>query len=287
MKSEFDKVIICYGDSITQGMRMEKGNSYPEVLEQNLQGQFKVLNAGVGGETSFTICSRANAVPFTVTEKIVFEKGETEYFSSYKIFSGMNKEEIKYRYGWMGHDLPITNVIIDGKNYKMRFDCQNDEEKDFYVLIRENSTEKQVIDVGAKVNFDYSKVYNHCYCSIVLAGANDILPIETIVERYKKIETLNERFIALIPHYRDDDSRLFYDAFGERCVNLREFCKEKVWKEYNLKISDIDIQEINKGFLPSRFTLTSNPKDCHLNELGYKILGDLVYKKGQELKYWK
>lgn len=287
MKSVFNNVIICFGDSITQGMRMPKGKSYPEILGEHLKGQFNVLNAGVGGETSYTICSRANALPFTVTKDIVFEKGELEFVSDYKIFSGINGEEIKYRYGWMGHDLPITSIIIDGKHYTMRFDCKNNEEKDNYVLCRTDASQKQVIKVGARVNFDYSGVYKNCYCTVLLQGANDVLPTETIIERYKRIQALNERFIALIPHYRDDESHLFYEAFPDRCVNLREYCKEKVWKEYNLDINDSDKKQISDGYLPSRFTLTDNVRDCHLNELGYRILADLVYKKGKELKYWK
>lgn len=28
-------------------------------------------------------------------------------------------------------------------------------------------------------------------------------------------------------------------------------------------------------------------KEAHLNSLGYKIMADLVYKKGVELGYWK
>ena len=32
--------------------------------------------------------------------------------------------------------------------------------------------------------------------------------------------------------------------------------------------------------------LNNNVGDCHLNEKGYKALGDLVYQKGVELGYW-
>ncbi len=283
----YDNVVICFGDSITEGMAMPQGASYPSVLGEHLKEQFKVLNAGVGGETSYTICSRANALPFTVTKDIVFEKGELEYVSDYKIFSGINGEEIKYRYGWMGHDLPITNLFIDGKPYTLRFDRKGNEEKDGYVLCRENSSEKEVITVGKRIEFDYSKIYKSCYCTVLLQGANDTLPTETIIERYKKIEALNDRFIAIIPHYRDDDSQLFYNAFGKRCVNLREYCKQKVWIDYGIEKDENDIKCINDGILSSRFTYKNNYRDAHLNELGYKILADLVYQKGKELEFWK
>lgn len=285
----YKDVVICFGDSITEGMAMKRPDAYPSVLGRHLEGQIKVLNAGVGGENSYTICSRANALPFTVTNEVVFEKGEYEYVSDYKIFSGINGEMMRYRYGVMGRDLPITKPIVGGSPYSLRFDRVGVEEKDKYVLCRENADEKQVIPVGTEIKFDYTDVYENCYCTVLLQGANDgDMPLDIIIERYKKIEALNERFIALIPHYRGDDTaKIFYENFGNRCVDLREYCKEQYWIDYGVEKDNFDKQCIADGKLSGRFTYKNNPRDCHLNELGYKVLGDLVYKKGVELGYWK
>lgn len=285
----YDNVVICFGDSITEGMAMKRSDAYPAVLGRHLEGQLTVLNAGVGGENSYTICSRANALPFTVTNEVVFEKGELEYTSDYRIFSGINGEKICYRYACMGRELPITNVIINGKKYTLRCDRVGQEDKDKYVLRREKADQREVIPIGTLITYDYGEIYNNCYCTVLLQGANDgDMPIDIIIERYKKIESLNERFIAIIPHYRGDDTaKLFNKNFPNKCVDLREYCKEQFWIDYNEKKDKNDIKCLEEGLLSTRFTYKNNFRDCHLNELGYKILGDLVYKKGVELGYWK
>lgn len=286
----YDNVVICYGDSITEGMAMKREDAYPGVLGGHLDGQFTVLNAGVGGENSYTICSRANALPFTVTEEVVFEKGEYEYTSVYTIFSGINGQVMKYRYACMGRDLPITHPIIGSKKYTLRCDRVGVEENDKYVLRRENADEREIIPIGTLIKFDYSEIYDYCHCAILLQGANDdgTFPINELIERYKKIDAQHDRFIAIIPHYSGDETaKLFYENFGNRCVDLREYCKEQYWIDYNVKKEQEDIECLNNGILSSRFTFKNNRSDCHLNEEGYKVLGDLVYKKGIELGYWK
>lgn len=289
MKPMYDRVVICFGDSITEGMAMARPDAYPGVLGQHLEGQIKVLNAGVGGENSYTISSRANALPFTVTNEVIFEKGEYEYVSNYKIFSGINGEMMRYRYGVMGRELPITNLFIDAKPYTLRFERVGTEEEDKYILCRENASEKEIIKVGALIRYDYSRIYSECYCTVLLQGANDgDMPIDIIIDRYKKIEALNERFIAIIPHYRGDTvAEKFRTAFSDRCVDLREYCKEKVWKDYNIEKDENDIKCLSDGKLSTRFIHKAVYGDCHLNKLGYKVLADLVYKKGIELGYWK
>ena len=222
----YDEVVICFGDSITEGMGMKRPDAYPGVLGTHLDGQFTVLNAGVGGENSYTICSRANALPFTVSNEVVFEKGEKEYYSDAYIFQGINGEKIRYRYGVFGRNLPLNNIIIDGKPYTFRLDRTDHEETDKYVLVREDASERLVIPVGAMIRYDYSEIYKYCYCTVLLQGANDgNMPIDVIIERYKQIAVMNDRFIPLIPHYRGDvTAQKFRDVFGNKCVDLRKYC---------------------------------------------------------------
>ena len=281
--------IICFGDSITEGMGMTDSERYPSVLGKHLENQYRVFNAGVGGENSYTISARANALDCTVSKEMVFDVGVKELVSNYEIFSGMNGETMRFRYGFMGHQLSIQNLTIDGKPYTLRYKAGATEIEDQYILCRNDSSNKLVIPVGAKIKFDYSKFYESRYCVVVLMGANDssAVSVDELIERYKKIFASADNFIAIIPFYDTDYTDKFEAAFGNNCVNLREYCKEAAYKDYKLTLTEQDRRDIASGEIPIRFTYQNRHGECHLNSLGYKILGDLVYKKGVELGYWK
>ena len=286
-----DDVIICFGDSITEGMHTKKENKYPTILSNNLNGQYKVINAGVSGENSYTISARANALEFTVTNPITFAAGQTEFESDWKIFSGINGEMMKLRYGTMGKELSIKDVIIDGKPYTLRYQASPDkvEENGKYFLGRKDATQAVKIPVGAKIRFDYSQIYKNRYCAVVLMGANDggKVSIDELIARYKAIEATAEHFIALVPHKGTNYTAEFEEAFGNKCVNIRAYANGSLYQYYDLDKTMVDESDLKEGILPRTFSLNLEKNNVHLNDLGYKILGDLVYKKGVELGYWK
>lgn len=56
------KVVLCLGDSLTEGYGVEAAHSYPSVLERRLRDrsevQVRVINAGINGSTSASAVSR-------------------------------------------------------------------------------------------------------------------------------------------------------------------------------------------------------------------------------------
>ena len=59
----FDKIIICFGDSVTYGWNLKYSLSYPEFLDKKLSGIYpgiKVINSGVGGNTVVDAHERIN-----------------------------------------------------------------------------------------------------------------------------------------------------------------------------------------------------------------------------------
>ena len=280
-------VIICYGDSITEGMQVDKTQNYPSVLQKNLDNQITVINAGVSGENSNTIISRANAIEFTVTNDITFNAGQSEVVLDWRLFSTMDGGEIEYRYGRLGNGLSTKNVLIDGKPYTIRFEGAKLEQDGKYILTRQDSSSALTLKKGVKVEFDYSSIFDKSYCAIVLMGANDgSLSADELIQRYKKIAATSEKFIAIIPHYWGDYTKEFTEAFGNATVNLREYCKEEVWSAYNLEKDKKDEYYISQGYLSAKFVLGGKKGDVHLSELGYRVLADLIYAKGVELGYW-
>ena len=60
-KEKYEGTIVAVGDSLTEGLGVEEENAYPAVLEKKLQDQgyrYRVINAGISGETSSGTLSR-------------------------------------------------------------------------------------------------------------------------------------------------------------------------------------------------------------------------------------
>jgi acyl-CoA thioesterase-1 len=47
-----ERVLVCLGDSLTAGYGVDEGEAYPALLQRSLQPQWRVVNAGVSGDTS-------------------------------------------------------------------------------------------------------------------------------------------------------------------------------------------------------------------------------------------
>ena len=71
----YRNTVVCWGDSITEGMGM-RDRSYPTILGELLGDDYKVINAGDGGEDTITIMSRHGALKLFTENDIVFGKGE-------------------------------------------------------------------------------------------------------------------------------------------------------------------------------------------------------------------
>src|SRR5206468_12245441 len=74
-------VIVCFGDSLTAGAGLDPAQSYPEVLQKELdaRGQrYRVVNAGVSGDTTQDGLTR---LPMVLAEKpavVVLEFGAND-----------------------------------------------------------------------------------------------------------------------------------------------------------------------------------------------------------------
>ena len=281
------KIVICWGDSITQGMGMNIGDSYPEVLQKYLGYEYKVINAGVPGENSSTISARANVLETCLRNDVTFKKGEAQVKLDRELFIGKNGEDIVLK--GFGNKLPIDNVIIGGKAYTIEFEQGTEKETHFYKLTRKDTSSALTLKKGTTVKFDYSKYYSgDIYCNVMLVGANDMPPkADEIIAKYKKIATTAQKNIFLIPFYSQDNAPEFVDAFGNKALNLRVYFQTQALEDFNEELTKGGQICIDKNYIPNNFTYKNARYDCHLNEIGYKAMAYRIYQKGIELKYWK
>ena len=280
-------VIICWGDDATEGVGMKAGFTYPEYLQEQIGSQFRVINAGVSREESSAVLSRANAREFVLTSDAIFDKGEKQYtMDRYMCMRPNDPLPITYR--GFGNQLKMENVIVGGKKYTLEFEVGEEHDNGIYRLTRKDASKALTIKAGTKVRYDYSSQYKKVQCNIILMGANESNQgAEVLIEKYKKLTALNENYIVIVPFHSEDFSAEFTAAFGDKALNVRDYFMYQAHKDYGVTLSKLDGYCIKKEMIPGTYNYEGERGDYRLNEIGYKILGDLVYKKGQELGYWK
>jgi acyl-CoA thioesterase I len=74
-------VIVAFGDSLTEGLGVEPSQSYPAQLQRALQAKgygWKVVNAGLSGETSSGALTRLNWVLRSEPQVVILETGAND-----------------------------------------------------------------------------------------------------------------------------------------------------------------------------------------------------------------
>jgi len=71
--------------------------------------------------------------------------------------------------------------------------------------------------------------------------------------------------------------------YGNQYINLREYMSTDALNDARLEITNKDKEMMAKGM-----TLASLMKTdmCHFNSIGYKLIGNLIYNRMDELGYF-
>ena len=264
---------------------------YPAQLQGDIGSQFKVINAGVSGETSNEISSRANLVDIGLTNYIMFPKGVNSVELTREFASVKGGEVLQYK--GFGRDLAMTDLIIGGKNYKMSFKNGEHWDQGIYTLTRTDASQTLILPKGTTVKYDYSDKFESIYCNVILMGANDKkVPIPELIERYRRLGSSSKKNIYIIPYYYKDDAdgsitKQFKDAFGDQALDLRDYFVNHAHEDYDVEKTDLDKFCIRKNQVPVTFCYQNKRDECHLSSIGYKVMADQVYKLGVKLGYWK
>lgn len=75
------KTIVAVGDSLTAGYGLDESESYPALLEEKLQAagyKYRVINAGVSGETSSGTLSRMEWILTLEPDIVILETGAND-----------------------------------------------------------------------------------------------------------------------------------------------------------------------------------------------------------------
>lgn len=284
--------IICWGDSITYGMGMQKGCKYPDVLQKLLGNKYRVLNAGGSGEKSHTIAARQGAYTVTLDRDLVFKAG---YGSVY--LDGVNGPNLVIDDGSVldinedgesfRNDLPCKKVYIKGKEYEITYSGGKLE------ILRDDYNKKLVIKKGTKVEFDSARKQQGSYCEIFYVGANDGNPdVDVLVNRYKAMAKRqgSDRYIVIIPQWAPSKyTAALKEEFGDKAFDIRvEMCTTDPEKNFGLYVSAEDKNRMENGQIPLMYMYNNSASDTlHFSETGYEVMAKLLYAHGKKLGYWK
>lgn len=309
-----EKTIICWGDSITEGAWLQTKDNYPYQLQQMLGDDYKVWNAGYGGDSSWAIGARQGAYKLTTKNAITFKKGVSTVIIGHRQtgmglmlddgteLTKMNVNMLTYSGTDFSIKLGVNPITIGGETYKLGLTYETETKpytdgKYSVTLIRSNTANAVTIPAGTEVIFSNSDLAANDHCDIYLMGANDGLgnspssaQVAALVERYQKLvdSRENDRYLIIIPYWTKSYDAAFKKAFGRHAINLRELACEKGLTVEKLTPTKTDEAMIEAGNLPASLRYNNEgAAQVHLNKYGYHFLATVVYEQGKTLGYWK
>lgn len=277
--------IVCFGDSLTQGSG-GNGISYPSVLKSLVGDNYSVINQGSGGENTIAILSRQGSVA-TYVNNITIPANQTavklcqpnEYLES-----NLGTNSLLSIAGDMTGINPcyINGVIGD----LLKVDDGNGI---YYTFTRYNDGKEIVIDRPTRIFFYSTDRYNNSILCLLIGQNGGYSTEEELVEQIRNAIRHNNsgKYIILglttgSNTERASLEKTMQNAFGLHYLNTRKYLYMYGLSDANIKPTTQDKNDIKNGIVPN--SLRSD--GVHLNDKGYTVLGNIVYKKGVELGYW-
>ena len=301
-ESENTKTIICWGDSITQGMAMNNvGNTYPGALDKLIKSSYQnysVLNAGQGGNDIAVLLALTGSEPMRLSRDLDFPQGDSELLFGHAGDNGFvlfdnTPVYLRPKNGWENELFPKEVTI---GNYKFNVEMRNVEWTDTpqgnteltydLYLIRSDTTTTIHIKQGAICQFDTLK-HSQDYYYLVYMGANGYsteieysLTPEKYVNFCKEIKKTHINTIIIIPEWNSIYDEALFKEFGMYAINPKEFLiSSDAFTYLGIEVTAQDTTAISNNQIPPSLTVDGTPNNVHLNANGYKAMAYYIYKK--------
>lgn len=279
-----DKRVVCWGDSLTEGTGGD-GVTMPNTLEE-LSGA-TVLNYGVYAEQTSCIAARQGGNPQTLVEDIVIPADCTPVKAT---VSGNYGYEMLLVFGNAG----INNVTLGG--IEGTYEVHDDANRYFTRL---TPGEETPLPAGTQLFTHGMTDKRDDDILVIWAGGNDTPNSEEEFQAvFKKIDEMIEyqgctRYIVISdmnPHARipltDEFNEAFKNKYGEHFLDLRSYMINDALDQLGITPTDADKAAVEKGDIPVSLRMASDDEnEVHGNSHYYRIAGEQVYKKLQELGY--
>lgn len=278
--------IVCWGDSLTFGTG-GSGVNYPNILRERIAEEINetipVVNLGIGGETSATICARAGVYePLKVTADVVIPAGteRTEIFLNQGVLRSIGESG-------------VNDCRLDGIEGRISAEKLSDTEWRYYFR-RNTLGEAHKVPALTQV-VTYASINYKNYASVIFIGQNGgwQLDVEVLIAQQRALlarQTENsEKFLVLglttgSRQERAALERALRQEFGDKFVNLREYLSnEEVLSASDMELNEKGFEQISEGIVPDCLRIDA----AHLNARGYELIGNYVFDRMEALGYFK
>nr|MCR5624919.1 hypothetical protein [Lachnospiraceae bacterium] len=288
--------IVCWGDSLTNGTG-GYGVNYPDVLlkaiNKNILGNDpyhtlydNVINSGYSGEDAVTIAVRSGSVRLVTTEDFTIPDDDSSI-------------EVKFRSAGNKIVTPLhkCKVYIDGvpgtlySNNAKRIT----KETNVYYFKRSIEDKEDVSEVdikaGTQIVFESSLRYRNSIPIIFMGQNGGYDSVDELITYQKAMiahQTFDrEKYIIVGLHSgtaveRRELETAMEEAFGNHYINLRHYMCTQALTDAGITPSAEDFEYMLKGMTPPTVLYGS----VHFNDIGYELIGNLVYNRMVELGYF-
>lgn len=310
--------IICWGDSLTQGAGGE-GITYSSELQRRVKEsvldrfsskeliqitgkrilcnfdkyklpEVPVLNMGVGGEDTNTICGRCGAIPFRVAQD--FDIPASKDKVQIEIVGGS-----PLRQGNAG----MTWVEINGIRGKIEIEQESYMESEYtYYFSRDKRGTSVKIPAGMEIVTEGSFLGKN-YIPVIYIGENggyssveELISQQMAIINHQNMSDCNKgKFIVIGSHTgtreeRQEYEKMLQEFYGNQYINLRQYMSIKGIEDANYFFdANINATEEDKARMALGMTPECLESDgLHFNKYGYMLIGKLIYDRMEALGYF-
>lgn len=269
--------VVCWGDSLTAGTGGGLTN-YPAVIEellrQNVNKEISVANAGVGGESSATICARAGVYdPLALAQDVVLPAGQ-------------EKTEIVLNYPVLRQSAPdmLNPCHIGGVQGELSIRQQSYTSEEYHYYFRPSAElqEEKRFSAGTEVVTRQAGAFDDCFPIVFIGQNGGWKDFEELIAQQRALIGADAlaagRYLVLgltsgSAASRAELERAMEEAFGDRYVNLRAYLSSQGPGDAGISPSGEDQALMAEGTVPA--CLRSD--GVHFNAKGYRLIGEHVY----------
>ncbi len=252
------------------------------IIAKNVYSEIEVVNLGVGGESSATICARAGVrQPLALTQAVT-------------IPAAVKKVEIKLNFPVLRQGANFFNpCLLGGVEGEIVIEQDSLSSPQYNYYFKRSEAGKEVsLETGSVVTTAQSKKYKN-HVSIIFIGQNGgwnddfatlIAQQRALIER----QTANaEKYLILglttsSAADRAELEKVMQEEYGDKYVNLREYLSGSAARNAGVQLTAEDEAQMAAGIVPQALRVDA----VHLNKQGYTMIGNVVYERMNQLGYF-